>query len=320
MKTILLFLSIGIFFNSFSQINPGYGMIHHESCDFDFDITPWKRLFVDTTNTNNDWAVGSTSKPFFGSSSSLPNAIMTDTLNPYSSNNLSYFDLTFKAWDNSGFPYNMYIQFDHKYETDTLIDGGFITTSHDSGQTWQNVIFDSTSCFWCTSNGYQINSENLYTSNDTLANGEFGFSGSSEWKTTILQWIWMLPVKQQPSDTMIVRFNFLSDGIQTNKDGWIIDNIVIGEVDLGSSINELSNKLEVSLFPNLVSSFFNYSVKDKESLESLTITNLEGENVFTIKKPKQSNKVNVSQFSSGVYFVKFNSKGKTSVKRIVIQN
>lgn len=315
MKTFLLILITTISLNSYSQFNPWYGAIPHEYCDFDTNHS--QRLVIDYLNSNNDWVIGSTNKPFFGSSNSLPNAIMTDSLNPYSINNLSYFDLTFSAWDGSGFPFNMYIQFDHKYETDSLIDGGFITTSHDSGQTWQNVIFDSTSC--CTNNGYQINSENLYTSIDTLANGEFGFSGSSEWKTTILQWIWMLPVKQQPSDTMIVRFNFLSDGIQTNKDGWIIDNIVIGEVDLGSSIKESFNLLDVELYPTLITDYFNYKIVNEEKLDRLTITNVSGVNVLALNSPSKINKVDVSHLAAGVYFVHFIAKKKTTSKKIVVK-
>ena len=133
-KIASLFLILTSLYSS-AQIDYGeQGLIPTDSCSFE---NYCQRMLIDTSNTNNDWVIGSTNKPFFGQANSLPNAIMTDSLNPYSSNNLSYFDLGFNAWDGSGFPMNMYIQFEHKYETDTLIDGGYITVSHDSGQTWQ---------------------------------------------------------------------------------------------------------------------------------------------------------------------------------------
>ncbi len=319
MKQILTCFFIVISIHSFAQIITGDGLFPTDSCNFE---SPNLRLFIDTSNANNDWVISSTNKPFFGQVNSLPNAIMTDSVNPYTPANLSYFDLNFGAWDGAGFPFNMYIQFDHKYETDTLIDGGFITVSHDSGQTWTNIINDSTNTYsngpyWCN-----LNSENLYTQDDTLMNGNFGFSGTSDWKTTTFQWIWMLPVlkDQTISDSLIVRFNFISDSIQTNKDGWIIDNIIIGSADLGSSINELSNKMKVKLFPTVTSDYFNYQVENNEELESLIITNVTGKNVLSIIKPLKQDKIAISNLASGNYFVKFTSKGKTTVKRLVVNN
>lgn len=312
-KLSTLFLVLTSLYSS-AQIEYGwYGLEPQDSCNFDVS---WSRLSVDTLNVNNDWEIGSTNKSFFGQANSLPNAIMTDSLNSYSPNNLSYFDLGFNAWDGSGFPMNMYIQFEHKYETDTLVDGGYITVSHDSGQTWQNILNDS-SCIACY-NWYQVNSENLYTNSDTLMNGESGFSGSSDWKTTIIQWIWMLPVKQMPSDSLIVRFNFLSDNNQTNKDGWIIDNFVVGEVYLGSAVEEHQNLMDIKLYPNITSDYFNYKVEKNESIESIVITNVVGQNILTIKNPKSEDKIDVSTLPSGNYFVKFSAKGKQVVKKLII--
>jgi hypothetical protein len=315
MKKIITLLFITISLNSFSQIDPGWnGLQPKDSCNFE---TNNQRLVIDTSNVNNDWVIGSTNKLFFGQANSLPNAIMTDSMNSYSPNNWSYFDLNFSAWDGSGFPFNMYIQFDHKYETDSLIDGGFITVSHDSGQTWVNIINDS-SCIGCYSNWPFINSENLYNNNDTLMNGNFGFSGTSDWKTTTIQWIWMLPVKLYVSDSLIVRFNFISDNIQTNKDGWIIDNIIMGDIYLGSSIEELSNGINVTLFPNVTTDYFSYQIESGGDIQSIVITNIAGATVLSIQNPISEDKIDVSNLPSGNYFVKFLSKDNQTIKRLVI--
>jgi hypothetical protein len=309
MKKIFLLLLLFISLNSFSQIFPGYGLYPIDTCSFEI---LHNRLVNDTLNSNNNWEIGSTNKPFFGQATSLPNAIMTDSLNPYSPNNLSSFDITFGLNDSYfGLFFNMYIKFDHKYETDTLIDGGFITVSYDTGQTWINVVDE-----YIPSGDFF--SDNSYTHNDTLQNGNFGFSGTSDWKTTALQWIWMYPVKQQPVDTFIIRYNFISDSIQTNKDGWIIDNIIIGYADLGSSIDELPNYINVKLFPNITSDYFNYRVENNEHIESMVISNINGAIVLTIENPKSEGGIDVSNLSSGNYFVKFSTKEKTLVKRLVI--
>lgn len=313
-KIIILLFIFNSSFYSNAQLNYGeQGLIPTDSNNFEYTAL---KISLDATNINNNWTIGSTIKPFFGQTNSLPNAIMTDTLNPYSSNNLSYFDIGFNQnmGASYGFPYNMYFQFDHKYETDTLIDGGYITLSYDSGQTWMNVIIDST-CIACWPN---INSENLYTTNDTLINGEYGFSGTSDWKTTTFQWIWVLPVKYMASDSLIIRFNFVSDNNQTNKDGWIIDNIVFGGVDLGSSVEELTNQLDIKLYPNITSDYFNYELDNNENIEFIVITNVVGQNVLAIKNPKSEEKIDVSTLPSGNYFVKFSAKGKQVVKKLII--
>ncbi|MCB0402495.1 MAG: T9SS type A sorting domain-containing protein [Flavobacteriales bacterium] len=312
MKTLSFFLLFMLSFTSFGQIDYGwYGLQPKDSCNFEVNCT---RLTIDTFNTSNDWQIGSSNKPFFGQTLSLPNAIMTDTVNPYSSSNLSIFDLHFGAWDGSGFPYNMYIKFDHKYETDSLIDGGYITVSHDSGQSFHNVLFDSTSL----SNNYPlINSDNMYTYNDTLLNGEPGFTGTSGWKTSIIQWIWMVPVKQMVSDSLIVRFNFFSDGNQTGKDGWIIDNIEIGDIYQGSSVEEIKNNLRVNLFPNRTTDYFEYTVEANQ-VDYLIITHVTGKQVLHVQQPESSGKINVSGLPAGNYFVQFAASGKKVVKRLVV--
>ncbi len=314
MKQLATFLLIFLSIHSFSQIYPGYGLYPIDTCNFE---TISSRIVVDTSNANNDWEIGSTVKPFFGQANTLPNAIMTDSVSSYSPNNLSYFDLGFNINTDNWMFFNFYIQFDHKFETDTLIDGGFITVSYDSGQTCVNVIDDT--CLYCLFGQWPyINSENLYTPNDTLMNGNFGFSGTSDWQTTSLQWIWMWPVKQQLLDTFTLRFNFISDSIQTNKDGWIIDNIIVGYADLGSSISELPNNLEVKLFPNLTNDYFSYQVKNNEPLDAIVITNIKGATVYSINNPLSEDKIAIANLAAGNYFVKFTSKGKTTVKRLVV--
>ena len=159
--------------------------------------------------------------------------------------------------------------------------------------------------------------ENFYTQSDSLQNGLKGFSGTSDWMTSSLQWIWYWPVKTYPQDSLIFRFNFISDSIQTNKDGWIIDNIEIGWVDLGSSVEEFENELEATIFPNVTSNNFSYVVKT-ENLTHLTMSNLTGQVVYQKSNPKLSGNIDVSDLPSGNYFVKFTSNSGAVVKRLVV--
>jgi hypothetical protein len=144
---------------------------------------------------------------------------------------------------NSLYPYDIFIDFRYKLDTDTLMDGGYITVSWDKGLTWMNIINDSV--YFGEHPNWNFlpfgGNPNLYSPDNVLFNGEPGFSGKSNgWVHTCLAW-WVWPVKTAldfPPDTMIIRFNFISDNDNHNKEGWMIDQIRIFSIDLGSGIQE----------------------------------------------------------------------------------
>ena len=102
-------------------------------------ISDYQYILIDTTIDNNIWQVGNPTKSIFISALSLPNAIITDTINTYPVNNESYFYLKFIRGGLSGY----YFTIKHRYDTDYLIDGGTIELSFNNGINWYN-IFDIT--------------------------------------------------------------------------------------------------------------------------------------------------------------------------------
>ncbi|MFW6020108.1 MAG: T9SS type A sorting domain-containing protein [Bacteroidales bacterium] len=188
--------------------------------------TSYKYLELDTS-AQNIWEIGQPSKPFFDSAWSKPNAIVTDTNDNYPANNHSWFDLYLTPKNMESYYSCPYISIKHKYDTDTLQDGGYITVSYDDGNTWMNIIYDSVAMQYTPYIPNQNNPhvKNLYTDTDSLAGQEFGFSGhSGGWVTTRFGWQYVVG-KKNPNDTMIIRFNFISDSIDNPKEGWMIDNI-----------------------------------------------------------------------------------------------
>ena len=62
-----------------------------------------------------------------------------------------------------------------------------------------------------------------------------------------------LPVKHPadfPPDTMILRFNFISDNIHQNREGWMIDQLRIFSFDFGSGMQDQKTSLIVRVAPN----------------------------------------------------------------------
>jgi hypothetical protein len=92
--------------------------------------------------------------------------------------------------------------------------------------------------------------KNIYSADDSLCNHQPGFSGSSNgWVHTVLAWHY-IPMKHNPYDTMILRFNFVSDSLNNNREGWMIDNLNIYAIELGGGMRENNIQRRVSVFPN----------------------------------------------------------------------
>ncbi len=318
-KTILILILIIFCLKTFSQKYPGEEFTHHI---ITFEA-PYQYISIDSS-IQNIWQIGTPSKTFFNSSFSPIKAIVTDTVNIYPTNNHSFFDLYIGEFNYPfGFDYDIFIEIKHKFDTDTLKDGGYITVSYDNGQTWMNIIND-TAYFCSVTPGAEGGNENLYTENDTLFNGEYGFSGkSNEWMSTWFAWHCLL-VKNimEIGDTMIIRFNFISDGIQNDKEGWMIDDIRLYSVDLGDGIDNVekeNNLFNVIPNPIITSAIINLNNIYKEI--EINIYNINGELVEN-KKYYNSQLIQIERknLKSGVYFFKIKVNNKFSeTKKVIIE-
>ena len=95
-------------------------------------------------HTNNPWHIKSkclanwaTSKSNFDSAATQPNAIITDTINFYPTNDTS--DSFTEFWLMFGIGAFFALQWKQKLDMDTAHDGGIIEYSVDNGNTWVNV-------------------------------------------------------------------------------------------------------------------------------------------------------------------------------------
>jgi len=298
-KLILLTILIFLRFSVSSQINPFDGIFGLDSCEFE---SPCNLLKTDTSSLNI-WQIGCPGKPFFDTAYTQPYALVTDTINPYPPSNHSYFDLIIK----NNYDFNIIIDFRHKFQTDTLIDGGYIEISYDKGQTWMNIIDSDTTAM-------EYNTENMYSMQDTLKGGINGFSGTSDgWIYSRVQWVWMYMVKEIPPDTLIMRFHFISDSIQTNKEGWMIDNIIISYAFMVGSFTEKNNdNISIKVVPNPFDNFTTIHFENfKNEMLSLFIFNQLGQIVQKIEDITDYEiQIEKGTLKSGVYVVQLRNKHK----------
>jgi hypothetical protein len=261
-------------------------------------------VHLDTTITSNIWRIGQTSKTDFLPSTS---AIVTGLSVPYPINNDSYFDVTV-----FGIKYNYInplITFDHKYISDTLYDGGYIEVSFDQGATWKNVVYDSTMIY----NFGNTGRTNVYQVNDTITGKIPSFNGASiGWVHSEIEWVWWMMTKSvndfsyPASDTLILRFHFKSDNNQTNKAGWIIDNVNISNIIIGGVDDIYRDNASISISPNPVSQSANIQLmKENVLIHSIEVFDILGNCVFSEQGLKTRNYTfNKGKLHTGIYFMK----------------
>jgi hypothetical protein len=263
-----------------------------QTFSINFD-TPDTLAKIDTTLAGNIWQKGQPSKVFFNSALSAPNAIVTDTVNYYPTNNRSVF--TVHVYDGTWVPDCIMLSFSHKFNTDTLLDGGYVENSYDGGNTWINVANDS-------------NVGTFNWTNSVLPDGNKAFCGHRNWMYSQIGWY------EYPFD-ILTRFVFTSDGIQTNKEGWMIDDIMYGFLPC-TDVNEIGTIIDLKISPNPAHDKLNVECKLPDA--ELKIYDMTGRMVQEEKLNYQLSTVNC-QLSSGVYFVRVIAGEKSSVQKLVVE-
>lgn len=286
-KTILAIFS-ALFFNALlgQQIE----------INFDDGYLDW--IKIDSINPNNIWQIGPPQKLLFDSAFSEPNVLITDTLNSYPTSNNSVFYVIFSwhtpiMWPELGFKF--------KIDSDSISDFGNIEASYDNGNTWIEVIKDAQQydiewvVYGADLGGGNYEIIHSYSS-DTIA-----FTGTSDiWYTfymSMFGWDNHFPF----NDTIIYRISFQSDNIQTEKEGWMIDNIWID--DWFSSVNENNNpSLELLVYPNpFIESLTFKPPNQNRSIESIRIFDIYGKLIKEVAANSHEITLNLSDLKAGLF-------------------
>jgi hypothetical protein len=262
----------------------------------DFDTPQSDSLLTIDTAAGNIWQIGHTTKAFFHSSDSTI-AIMTDTLNPYPLNNLSTFEIRL---DGVGGGMAVYVDFDHKLESDTLHDGGYLELSAD-GSTWTNVM----------QQGFEFYPLSA-TPVGLLENGTLAFSGIRNWEHVAGR------ICNTLGDTVYLRFSFYSDSVPDNKAGWLIDNITFSFDDC-AGIGQYRKDNLIEIFPNpTLDKIFVKRVQRFPS-SRLTVTDVTGR-IVVAKAFPQNGLVDVSALPNGVYYMMYSDERSRAVKPFVVSH
>ncbi|MEA3495735.1 MAG: T9SS type A sorting domain-containing protein [Bacteroidota bacterium] len=266
----------------------------------DFD-EPDSMIYIDTTEKENIWQIGNPSKIIFNKAISLPNAILTDTINYYPVNNYSEFYITMNLKKDTLFIFRFFnISFVYKINSDSLNDFGMIEVSFDDGLTWLNLISDHSGKY------FNWNTKPL-------------LSGSiNKWE--YLNCDFKCENKfMQDAETAIFRFSFHSDSINNNKEGWMIDNIRISAAYKHIGINKNNHEKLNFVFPNPVSSCSIITIDNiKENILSMQVYNYNGQLIKQLNNKKKNLYIINSDYSKGLYLLQIQTKKNIYLSKFII--
>ncbi|HYV94943.1 MAG TPA: T9SS type A sorting domain-containing protein [Chitinophagales bacterium] len=269
------------------------------------DTATLHHLIIDSTfNHNNLWQVGSPNKPIFTSAYFSLNAIVTDTANPYPINDTSSFEII-NVVNGGGWltPYVAIFGGDYEVNSDTLSDYGKIEFTLDNGYTWININ--------------DVPNYGVYLGWDSpipILSGN-----SNGWKGFQVNLAGLGPMYGvQLGDTIRYRFTFISDSIQTNKDGLIFDNLHFE--DWVEGIQEIQNGNLFSLSPNPVQNLLTINFPSPSAAATIAVYDVAGRKIV-LPTTYSNNKAELTTTTlpNGIYLLQIinNITGVSEVGKFV---
>lgn len=288
MKKSILILTI--LMSSLTSVN---GQMFPFSCVINFEDNPCSDGSFWELNlpggSSNIWSIGIPHNTVFDSAFSGSNAIFTDG-GYYPVNNRSSFFISYKRN-----PFCMCLPVIggwYKFDSDSLRDYGMIEMSLDNGRTWQNALSDTVipDYDWRTPKPVLTGRIHRWTEFEAF-----------------------LPLNTN-IDSIAYRFTFISDGIETNQEGWMLDDIKLlvhyeGNEDFGLP-------KDLNIFPNPASDQITLSSKTISGEMDVSVFDMMGQLAFQ-QKIRSNDYIDISGLGRGIYMARVSDGSRIWVKKVV---
>jgi hypothetical protein len=300
MKKLLLSISLTLIAAT------SFGQMADWGTNFDppyFQLYFSNRFYVDTVaNPNCKWQIGHPAKTVFNEAHSIPNALVTDTLNALPPNDTSVIYVKhFRYFQ----PFHVFVlHFNYQMDGDST-DFGTIEISPDGGQSWVNLLIQDTTfqMIWISPKPTLTGSTSSWQSFDLDMQ-----DWASGWGT--------FPINMT-ADTILFRFTYITDSNSNARDGWMIDDLNFE--DWWEGIEEFKNDNLISISPNPTSDelrIYTTKISDKHQVQ---ILNYAGQ-VLYANSNFIGETIDTRQFANGIYLLKYSDTKYFSVKRFVVQH
>lgn len=244
------------------------------------------------TNTNNVWQIGKPNKTLFTAANSTPNVIITDTVNKYPINNVSSFTMAIPLITVTCGWCPFALQWVQKLDMEQGKDGGLVEFSLDN-QLWYNAFSTSTSYQF-----YGFQAANAAT----ISTSEMAFTGvDNTWRS---MWLCVHAPLTNQNDTIWVRFTLKSDGVQTNQEGWMMDNFTAHST-FAHPIKENSLTSDLTVYPTTTNGMVNIEAKKTRpdlKIDNILLLDINGKIIEDLGSTFSKVVVDMSKYPQGSYY------------------
>ncbi len=266
------------------------------------------RFVMDTTHANNRWQIGHPNKVVFDSAScySMPNVIVTDTVNYFPPNDTSVFTM-YHVYTH--YPM-MQVMFYYKLDIDTNMKA-VMEISGDNGANWINPITEDTTYMF-----YWSSKPSLDTSTASWQAFELGLY---PWASAIAGGSYTFP-HYRTSDTLLFRFTLISGSDTTHRDGWMMDDFMIVNAPMEGLVHSVDLDLNLNCYP--VPAAYRLFIANKKPLTNkafITVTDVYGREIYNMETNDMLATLNFS-LPDGVYCLKYRTGGNVSMKMFTIRH
>lgn len=276
---------------SISRLNAQFYQQYFDGSDLDSCCS----VFINADSSmSNLWQIGPPQKIVFESASTVPNVLVTDTINYYpdSVDTYVWFEVP-QATVSWGV--GIAIQWNQKLDLDTNKDGGLVEFSVDSGATWLNAFTDPTVYTF-----YGFNPVN----HGTIPSGDECFTGTDTlWRNI---WLCFNYDFSLDHDNLSVRFRVVSDSIQTYQEGWMIDNLNVMPTWF-HPVAEISRNENFKVYPTIVDRSISIEIISESQDFSINQISIVSETGQVIEQPSPvelKSHIETGHLSPGKYWLR----------------
>ncbi len=274
---------------------------------------------LNTMDSDSLWCIGMPNKGVWDTTTLLsfsrPNALMTDTVNAYPPNNHSIFELSIKKPEWTYF-YNycwsrFLFQMSIACDTDTLKDGIYIEISFDGGESFSNLLEPTN--VTSLQNGPDRYENFAFPQNSFVMDTIKGYSGNVRELTN--EYVYMEGIEAEllwndsngfNVSEAIVRVHFVSDSIDNQRKGVLIDNLTVSVEEWCHyvDIDDFENPKNESVFvsPNPINENSKILFNNTENnLAQIRIFSNTGKLIEVYSTKKDFIEISKSEFNKGIY-------------------
>jgi hypothetical protein len=269
-----------------------------------FEFNEYRSLIyeMDTvSNPNCTWQVGKPVKNVFKAAYSPSRALMTDTVNPVPPGDTSRFFIYHHRDKRQPF-HVFYLEFKFRLDGDSS-DFGSIEISADGGTKWINLLKEDSMYKF----KWHMGKPSLSGSTDNWM--DFSIDMTS-WSSHMLN-------DTGTADTLIFCFTYVTDNSSGSRDGWMIDDLHIG--DYYESIQAITTGNSISIYPNPVASELHIQARYVHEQTVVRIYDHCGKLIHE-NREYDGHPIDTRGFKAGLYLLRYSDAKSTATGTFVIQH